>query len=181
MRQTLRGIVARSDAPPSVRYVRHVSARQVSRSAWFFIQVRRPVLRFTFDCLPCLWRFGLYHTFGCLSRRTFYVLFPIWKRAAVQLTVWIIPYVPRFVNDEFGFFQKNFRIRWNSSVSVCFALYYSYFNVWMFCILGIWDQTDICKLNLYEMGLQYKHTCLVGHNALAYHSGRLFTYVLPFR
>lgn len=47
MRQTLRGIVARSDAPPSVRYVRRVSAWQASRSAWFFIQVRRPVLRFT--------------------------------------------------------------------------------------------------------------------------------------
>ena len=37
-------------------------------------------------------------------------LLPIWKQVAVHLTFWIIAYAPRFVNHEFGFFQKNFRI-----------------------------------------------------------------------
>ena len=111
MRQTLRGIVARSDAPPSVRYVRHVSAWQVSRSAWFFIQVRRPVLRFTLGRLPRLDVLD-YSTHSAVCQEEIFLrLFPIWKQATVQLTVWIIAYAPRFVNYEFGFFQKNFRIR----------------------------------------------------------------------
>ena len=110
MRQTLCGVVAQFDAPPSVRYVRRVSAWQVSRSAWFFIQVRRPVLRFTFDCLPRLDTVD-YNTHSAVCQEEIFIaVFPIWKQDVVQLTVWIIPYVPRFVNYEFGFFQKNFRI-----------------------------------------------------------------------
>ena len=85
---------------------------------------------FRFGNRPLInWQFGLYHTPPVLSTM------------------------------NLDFFKRILEFTRIVLFSVCFALYYSYFNVWMFCILGIWDQTDICKLNLDEMGLQYKHTC----------------------
>lgn len=64
----------------------------------------RLTVRLAFDVLDYIT-----HLAVC-QEEVFIAVFPIWKQAAVQLTVWIIAYAPRFVNYEFGFFQKNFRI-----------------------------------------------------------------------
>ena len=102
MRQTLRGIVARFDAPPSVRYVRRVSAWQAPRSAWFFIQVLRPVLRFTLDCLPCLDTLDYSTHSAVCQEEIFIAVFPIWKQVVIHLTLRIISYPAAFVKNKFG-------------------------------------------------------------------------------
>ena len=47
--------------PLAARAIRpaRLAAWQVSRSAWFFILVLRPVLRFTLGCSPCLLTFWI--------------------------------------------------------------------------------------------------------------------------
>lgn len=62
------------------------------------------------------WQFGLYHTFPVLSTM------------------------------NLDFFKRILEFTRIVLISVCFALYYSYFSVRMFCILGIWDKADNCKL-----------------------------------
>ena len=145
MRQTLRGIVARSDAPPSVRYVRRVSAWQVARSATFFIVVHYPLSRFTFDCLPCFDSLD-YSTHSAICQDE--ISSPCFRFGSKPLFTWrfgLYHAPPVLSTMNLDFFKRILEFTEIVLISVCFELYYSYFSVQMFYILGTWDQTENCK------------------------------------
>ena len=94
----------------------------VHLTVWIIAHIRLFVKRnfvyvcFRFGNKPLfIWQFGLYHALPVLSTM------------------------------NLDFFKRILEFTEIVLISVCFELYYSYFSVQMFCILGIWDKVGNCK------------------------------------
>ena len=99
-----------------------------------------------------VWLFALLLTFWILSHFRLFVKMkfssPCFRFGNKPLFTWhfgLYHAPPILSTMNLDFFKRILEFTEIVLISVFFELYYSYFSVQMFCILGIWDQTENCK------------------------------------